>query len=106
MSVVYKISGKRVSKAQWNRRKGRGLRLRERRAPMGTVAYSESKPLDSLALSCHRDLAGEYNAAAQRQGLTGIKWDANGDCRITSRRDRARWLRSQRQHDVEAGYSD
>lgn len=106
MSVVYKINGKPVTKRQWDKRRGRGLALRSRRAPMGTVAYSESKPLDSLALSCHRDVAADYNARAKLLGLTGIKWDHNGDCHITSRRDRARWLRSQEQHDAEGGYGD
>jgi hypothetical protein len=106
VSVVYKINGKRVSKQQWDRRKGQGLQLNEQRAPMGTVAYSESKPLPSLALSCHRDLAAQYNAVAKQQGLTGIKWDHNGDCVITSRSDRKKWLRSQHQHDADGGYGD
>lgn len=106
MTVVYKINGQRVSKRQWDRRKGRGLRLEDQRAPMGTVAYSESKPLESLALSCHRDLAAEYNAVAKKLGLTGIKWKSNGDCVITSRSDRKKWLRSQHQHDADGGYSD
>jgi len=102
-SVVYKINGKRVSKRQWDRRKGHGL---EGGAPLGTVAYSESKPLNSLALGCHRDLVGQYNAEARRRGLTGIKWAKDGSCQITSRSDRARWLRSQRQHDADGGYGD
>ena len=102
-TVVYKINGKRVSKRQWDRRKGRGL---AGGAPLGTVAYSETKPLNSIALGCHPDLVREYNDAARRQNLTGIKWANDGSCQITSRSDRAKWLRSQSQHDADGGYSD
>lgn len=101
--IVYKINGKVVTKRQWDRKKGHGLKGG---VPMGTVAYSQSKPLKSLALSCHRDTADEYNAIAKKRGLTGIKWDKNGDCEITSRGDRAKWLRGQQMHDQDAGYSD
>jgi hypothetical protein len=73
---------------------------------MVTIAYSQSKPLKSLGLSCHRSRAREYNAEAKRQNLTGIRWDDNGDCEITSRRDRAAWLKSQKQVDADGGYSD
>ena len=103
MSIVYKINGKVVTKRQWDRKKGRGLKGG---VPMGTVAYSQSKPLKSLALSCHRDNADEYNRVAKLAGLTGIKWDKNGDCEITSRSDRAKWLRGQQQHDQDGGYGD
>lgn len=70
------------------------------------VNNAYSRPLESLALSCHRELAAEYNAEARKQGLRGIKWDHNGDCEITCRRDRAAWLRSQKQYDADGGYSD
>ncbi len=103
MTIIWKINGKTVTKRQFDRKKGRGLKGG---AAMGTVAYSQSKPLKSLALSCHRTLAAEYNAQAKRRGLTGIKWDGNGDCEVTSRPDRAAWLRSQKQHDADGGYSD
>jgi len=74
---------------------------------MGTnAAYNTARPLESLALSCHRDLADDYNAEAKRQGLNGIHWDQEGDCKISSRRDRAKWLRSQHQFDADGGYGD
>lgn len=103
-SVVYKINGETVSKDEWDRR------MKDRPRPVGVPmtanTYSESDPLTSLALSCHRDMVGKYREKAKKLGLTGIKWDANGDCTITSRRDRATWLRSQEQHDGDGGYLD
>ncbi len=106
MSVVYRINGKAVSKGEWDRREGVGFDPSTGQPPMGTVAYSQSRPLESLGLSCHRDLAARYNAEAKKRGLTGIKWDKNGDCEITSRADRKAWNRSQQQHDADGGYGD
>lgn len=101
MSVVYRINGKVVTRREFFR----GKRIGGSGVAMGVQAYSDSKPLKSLALSCHRDRAAEHNAEAQRRGLTGIKWDEAGNCEITSGRDRAAWLRSQQQHDEDAYYT-
>ena len=96
------LNGREVSRSEFLRKRVGGSGV-----AMGTnTAYSTARPLSSLGMSCHRDLAGEYNAEAKNQGLTGIKWDPSGDCKITSRRDRAKWLRSQQQHDADGGYSD
>lgn len=95
-----KLNGHEVSARKFFRKRVGGSGV-----AMGTsTAYSTARPLKSLALSCHRDQAAEYNAEAKRQGLTGIKWNPNGDCEITSPRHRAKWLRSQRQVDVDAYY--
>jgi len=97
-----KLNGHEVSARKFFRKRVGGSGV-----AMGTsIAYSTARPLKSLALSCHRDQAAEYRAEAKRRGLTGIKWNQNGDCEITSRRDRAKWLRSQKQHDGDGGYGD
>jgi hypothetical protein len=103
-SVAYKINGETVSKEEWDRY----MRDRPRSVgvPMTANTYRGHEPLESLALSCHRDMVPEYRDKAKRLGLTGIKWDKDGDCTITSRRDRATWLRSQEQSDADGGYSD
>jgi hypothetical protein len=96
------LNGKEVTEAEFHRDGpigGKGV-------PMVSRAYGAGKELASLSLSCHRDCAAEYNAKAKGLGLTGIKWDAEGDCTITSRQDRAAWLRSQQQHDDDGGYGD
>lgn len=96
------INGKEVSRDEFLRKRVGGSGV-----AMGTVgAYSSGRPLPSLSMSCHRTLAAEYNAQAKERGLTGIKWDGNGDCEITSRSDRAAWMRSQHQHDEDGGYGD
>jgi hypothetical protein len=100
--TVYRIKGRgAVSRDEWLKDApgcGGGC--------LGTVAYSGSKPLNSIALGCHPEMVGEYNAAAKKQGLTGIRWMTDGSCEITSRGDRAKWLRSQQQHDDDGGYGD
>jgi hypothetical protein len=102
--IKYRINGKEVTERVWRRRKGVGFKPGQ--VSLGTVAYSGSKPLESLALSCHPDQVAEYNEAARKEGLTGISWDARGRCSITSRGDRKAWLRVQGLHDNEGGYGD
>lgn len=95
------LNGREVSRKQFLQRRcgGEGV-------AMGVAAYTGAQPLQSLAMSCHRTQVEEYNAEARRQGLTGISWGPDGTCEITSRRDRAKWLRSQKQHDDDGGYGD
>lgn len=69
-------------------------------------AYNTANPLVSLSLSCHPESAGEYNSAAKELGLTGIEWDRQGRCLITSRKSRREWLRANHQHDGDGGYGD
>ena len=96
------INGREVSRDEFLRKRIGGSGV-----AMGTnTAYSTARPLSSLSMSCHRNQADTYNAEAKKQGLTGIVWDHDGDCTITSRRDRAKWLRSQQQHDADGGYGD
>ena len=96
------LNGKEVTEKEFHRNGpvgGAGV-------PMCPRTYSDSNPLPSLALSCHRSQADAYNEKAKGLGLTGIEWDAEGDCTITSRKDRAAWLRSQQQVDADGGYGD
>jgi hypothetical protein len=51
-------------------------------------------------------MVDKYRAKAKKLGLTGIKWDSEGDCTITSRRDRKKWLESEQKHDGDGGYGD
>ena len=72
----------------------------------GTQAYGAGNPLTSLAMSCHPDQAGEYNAAMQAHGVQGVEYDQRGRCKITSRRGRVQAMRAFGLHDRDGGYGD
>jgi len=103
--ISYRINGKTVSKREWDRRKGRGL---GGGAPMGTLAYSESKPLVSEALGCMKHQVPEMRQAVERAGLSGVRVLKNGAVEITTRGERGRrgLLKMRGLHDAEAGYGD
>jgi hypothetical protein len=103
--IKYKINGKEVTKAEWDARKGRGLKGG---VPLGTVAYSESKPLISEGLGCLPNQVPEMREAIQRHGIQGVRVLDNGSLEITSRRGRrdVGRMRPIPLHDAEGGYSD
>ena len=103
--IRYKINGKLVTKEEWDSRKGAGLRGG---VPLGTVAYSESKPLISEGLGCLPNQVPEMREAIKRHGIRGVRVLNNGALEITSRRGRKEvgLMRPIPLHDAEAGYSD
>lgn len=105
MTVRYKINGKEVTKEEWDARKGAGLKGG---APLGTVAYSESKPLISEGLGCMRSQVPEMREAIKRHGIQGVRVLDNGALEITSRRGRKEvgLMRPVPLHDAEGGYGD
>lgn len=103
MTIKYKINGKEVTKAQWDARKGVGLRGG---VPMGTIAYSESKPMISEGLGCMRSQVPEMRETIARNGIKGVRVLNNGQLEITSRQGRRDLLRVRQMVDADAGYSD
>ena len=108
--IPYMRNGKEVTREEfdatakdWPPKK---QKLAARNIPMLSDGYRDHRPLNSLALSCHREQVEEYNQAAKDKGLTGLKWDRDGNCQITSRRDRAAWLRENKMLDHDGGYGD
>lgn len=103
--VVYKINGKRVTKKKWDNRRGAGMDFNGH-PPMGTVAYSESKPLVSDGVGCMKSQVGELREAIRRHGIVGARVLDSGQIEFTSRRARKETLRMRGLIDNEAGYSD
>jgi len=103
--IRYKINGKYVTKKQWDARPGAGF---QGGVPMGTVAYSESKPLISDALGCLPNQVPEMREAVKRHGIQGVRVLDNGQLEITSRRGRKEvgLMRPIPIFDAEGGYSD
>lgn len=106
MSVKYKINGKEVTKAEWDARKGVGFQ--PGKAPLGTVAYTESKPLISDGLGCLPHQVPEMREAIKRNGIRGVRVLNNGQLEITSRRGRrdVGRMRPIPLVDADGGYSD
>ncbi len=106
MTFRYKINGKYVTKKQWDKRKGVGLKHGE--APMGTVAYSVNDPLISEGLGCMRSQVPEMRAAIKKRNISGVRVRDNGQLEITSPRGRKEVgaMRPVPLHDLEGGYSD
>jgi len=103
--IKYTINGKYVTKQEWDARKGVGLKGG---VPLGTVAYSESKPLISEGLGCLPNQVPEMRAAIKRHGIQGVRVLDSGQLEITSRRGRKEvgLMRPIPLHDAEGGYSD
>jgi hypothetical protein len=84
------------------------------RATIGIAAgYSEGKPGKSLSMSCHPAQSQLMNDTMKAHGISGVQWDRDGKCKITSRRARARampivgnMLRLGPIHDEDGGYGD
>ena len=101
--IKYKINGKEVTKAEWDSRKGVGLRGG---VPMGTVAYTESKPLISEGIGCMRSQVPEMREVIRQHNIKGVSVRDNGSLEITSRRGRRELLRVRGLADAEGGYGD
>ena len=103
--IRYKINGKEVTQEEWDSRPGAGL---HGGVPMGTVAYSESKPLISDGLGCLPNQVPEMREAVKRHGIQGVRVLDNGQLEITSRRGRKEvgLMRPIPIHDAAGGYSD
>jgi hypothetical protein len=101
--IKYKINGEYVTKEQWDARKGAGLRGG---VPLGTVAYSESKPLLSDGIGCMRAQVPEMREVIRKHSIQGVRVRDNGQLEITSRRGRRELLRVRGLHDADGGYSD
>jgi len=113
---VYIRNGREVTADEFNRTAREWPPKRRRRkaaVPMMTQAYSDSKPLVSVSMSCHPDQAAMMNAAIKEHGISGVEWDRNGKCNITSRAGRARampivgnMVGLSNVHDDDGGFSD
>lgn len=105
-AVKYKLNGKVVSRDEFHK-DGPIKGMIGANSAMVTVAtYSESNPLVSTALGCHREMVDEYNGEVKRRGITGVEFLPDGQCKITSRAGRAAWLKSLGRHDNDGGYGD
>lgn len=101
--IRYKINGKYVTKQEWDAHKGVGL---GGGVAMGTVAYSESKPLISDGIGCMKAQVGEMRETIKKHNIKGVRVRDNGQLEITSRRGRKELLRVRGLHDADGGYSD
>ena len=102
MNVVYRINGKRVTSEQWDAYQGLGLKG----VPMGTVAYSESKPLCSEGLGCMRAQVPEMRQIIKERQIQGARVLDNGSVEFTSRAARRELLRVRGFVDNDGGYGD
>lgn len=100
--IQYIINGKKVTKKQWDERKGAGLDG----APMGTIAYTESKPLVSDGLGCMRSQVAEMRETIKRHNIKGVLVRDSGQLEITSRQGRADLLRVRGLVDRDGSYGD
>ncbi len=101
--IKYKINGKEVTEEEWDARKGRGLKGG---VPLGTVAYSESKPLISEGIGCMRSQVTEMREVIRKHNIQGVRVRDNGQLEITSRRGRRDLLRVRGLADADGGYGD
>lgn len=64
------------------------------------------RPLHSEGLSCHPSQAEEFREKARKAGLTGVDYDKDGNCSITTRQQRKLLLKLRNGHDKDGGYGD
>lgn len=103
--IQYKINGKKVTKKEWDAHKGVGFRFGGR-APMGTVAYTDSDPLLSDGAGCMKSQVPEMRATIRKHNIKGVRVRDSGQLEITSRRGRRELLKVRGLCDADGGYSD
>jgi len=69
-------------------------------------AISQSRPLRSLGLGCHRTQVAEFNQFYRDNRITGVHHDADGTCVLESREARNEVLKLRGLRDNDAGYGD
>lgn len=104
--MKYKINGKTVTKQEWDSRPGVGLNVRAGEIPLGTVAYSETKPLVSDGLGCLKNQVPEMREEIRKRNIRGVQVLDNGQLSFTSRRARRDVCRMRGLVDGDGGYSD
>lgn len=106
----YRINGRWVTKEEWDATPGVGLQ--DGHVPMGTVAYSESKPLISEALGVIKSEVPKMRAMLQKENIQGVRVLDSGALAITSRSGRKELLRvlsearGYKMIDADGGYGD
>lgn len=90
----FKIDGQEVSEQEYmRRRKARGVY-----SGVGG-AYSEARPLESMAFGVHPKQVEAANAKIKEHGIPGVHYKADGHCVFTSRKARKLWLKANHFHD-------
>jgi hypothetical protein len=104
--IAYRINGKSVTKEEWDARRGVGLDLSKREVPLGTVAYSESKPLISQSLGCLPRQVPEMRRVLKERGIRGARVLNDGAVELVSRSGRRELSALRGLHDNDGGYGD
>lgn len=63
-------------------------------------------PMISDAMGVNPTQANQFNEVARKAGITGVHYDANGDCHLSCRSARRDWARLRGLCDRNGGYSD
>lgn len=114
-NVIFKINGKTVSKSKFRRHR---TRIANNVGKISHVqSYSDTRPGKSLGMGCHPKQVGLLNETIKKHGVRGVEYRVNergrGECVITSREGRAKWMPIFGNmhgipglHDDDGGYSD
>ena len=74
--------------------------------PRTAQAYGEKRPWTSVGVGVPSHCAASFEQDARDNGFTGVTFDKKGNCKITSRSERRRYLKYRGVRDNDAGYSD
>jgi len=100
MKLGYKINGKKVSRKEFLRRKGRlGI-------PMISRAYLSGKPHVSTAMGVPASQVKEFNDMYQEAGITSAYHRPDGSLVEETRQARNDVMKLRRFRDQDAGYGD
>jgi len=101
VNVVYKINGKEVSRAEFNKTPAKELG-----APMGANTYRGHDPLMSDGIGCMKSQVPEMREVIRKHGIKGVTVQDSGRLEITSRQGRKDILRVRGMVDQDGGYGD
>ena len=107
MSVVYKINGKEVSRAEFTKHRAKKLGV-----PMAANTYRGHDPLISEGLGCMKKQVPAMRETIKKEGIQGVIVRDNGQLEITSRRGRKKLIRTlseirgEKLCDADGGYGD
>jgi hypothetical protein len=91
----YMIDGREVSKAEFSKRKKRGL------PNIGSATYSAARPLEGVAMAVHPNQVDAARERVKALGLSGVDYKPDGTIVFSSKGQcgRAGFLKAMQMHD-------
>jgi hypothetical protein len=104
MAVIYRINGRKVTKAEWDKRRGVGLKPGE--APRVPNTYRSDAPHVTQGAGCLPHQVPAMREFCRKKGVRGVVVNNDGTVECRTRGARRRLLKARSLHDNDGGFGD